>query len=59
MEAGDKLFKVIFFFSRELAGCEGLFIVDNVIAEERLDKRRQLLLDLSISGRHGCNLCGC
>ena len=31
---------------------EVLFIIDDIIANERLDKRRQLLLELSISGRH-------
>ena len=29
-----------------------LFIIDDIIANESLDKRRQPLLDLSISGRH-------
>ena len=28
-----------------------LFIIDDIIANERLDKRRQSLLELSISGR--------
>ena len=31
---------------------EVLFIIDDTIAKESLDKRRQPLLDLSISGRH-------
>ena len=31
---------------------EVLFIIDDIIANESLDKRRQLLLELSISGRH-------
>ena len=29
-----------------------LFIIDDIIANERLDKKRQPLLELSISGRH-------
>ena len=29
-----------------------LFIIDDIIADEGLDKRRQSLLELSISGRH-------
>ena len=29
-----------------------LFIIDDIIANESLDKRRQPLLELSISGRH-------
>jgi len=35
-----------------LSGEETLFIVDDVIADETLDKKRQSLLDLAISGRH-------
>ena len=31
---------------------EILFIIDDIIANESLDKRRQPLLELSISGRH-------
>ena len=31
---------------------EALFIIDDIIANESLDKRRQPLLELSISGRH-------
>ena len=31
---------------------EVLFIIDDIIANEGLDKRRQPLLELSISGRH-------
>ena len=31
---------------------EVLFIIDNIIANKSLDKRRQPLLELSISGRH-------
>ena len=35
-----------------LACLEELFIIDNIIADEGLDKRRQSLLELAISGRH-------
>ena len=35
-----------------LAPFETLFIVDDIIANKDLDKRRQPLLELSISGRH-------
>ena len=35
-----------------LACSEVLFIIDDIIADEGLDKRRQSLLDLAISGRH-------
>ena len=31
---------------------EVLFIIDDVIANESLDKRRQPLLELSVGGRH-------
>ena len=31
---------------------EVLFIIDDIISNERLDKRRQPLLELAISGRH-------
>ena len=31
---------------------EVIFIIDDIIANESLDKRRQPLLELSISGRH-------
>ena len=34
---------------------EVLFIIDDVIANKDLDKRRQPLLELSISGRHQCH----
>ena len=39
--------------SNLLAGDKTLFLIDNIIADETLDKRRQLLLELAISGRHG------
>ena len=35
-----------------LACSEVLFIIDGIIADEGLDKRRQSLLELAISGRH-------
>jgi len=34
------------------SGEETLFIVDDLIADKTLDKKRQPLLDLAISGRH-------
>ena len=34
---------------------EVLFIIDDIIANEGLDKRKQPLLQLSISGRHRCH----
>ena len=38
--------------SQLLAHSETLFIIDDVIADESLDKRRQPLLELAMSGRH-------
>ena len=35
-----------------LAGSKTLFLVDDIIADENLDKQRQPLLELAISGRH-------
>ena len=35
-----------------LAGSKILFLIDDIIASETLDKRRQPLLELAISGRH-------
>ena len=35
-----------------LAGSKTLFLIDDIIANEALDKRRQPLLELVISGRH-------
>ena len=38
--------------SYQLAGDKTLFLIDDIIADETLDKRRQPLLELAISGRH-------
>ena len=38
--------------SNLLAGDKALFLIDDIIADETLDKRRQPLLELAISGRH-------
>ena len=38
--------------SNLLAGSKTLFLIDDIIADEALDKRRQPLLGLAISGRH-------
>ena len=35
-----------------LAGSKTLFLIDDIIADETLDKKRHLLLELAISGRH-------
>ena len=38
--------------SNLLAGDKTLFLIDDIIADETLNKRRQPLLELVISGRH-------
>ena len=38
--------------SNLLAGSATLFLIDDIIANEALDKCRQQLLELAISGRH-------
>ena len=38
--------------SNLLVGDKTLFLIDDIIAGETLDKRRQPLLELAISGRH-------
>ena len=38
--------------SNLLIGSKTLFLIDDIIADETLDKRRQLLLALAVSGRH-------
>ena len=38
--------------SNLLAGSVTLFLIDDIIADEALDKRRQPLLELAILGRH-------
>ena len=38
--------------SNLLAGSKTLFLIDDIIADEALDKRRQPLLELAISGCH-------
>ena len=38
--------------SQLLAHSETIFIIDDIIADESFDKRRELLLELAISGRH-------
>ena len=52
IEPKDKLYQWIEGLSRVLAHSETLFIIDDIIADEGLDKRRQFLLELAISGRH-------
>ena len=52
IEPQDKLFEWIGFLSKLFAGQVTLFIVDDIISDETLDRKRQPLLELAISGRH-------
>ena len=47
IEPGDKLFKWIEILSQLYSGHTKLFIIDDVFADELLDKHRQSLLDLA------------
>ena len=52
VEPKGNLLEIIRKLSALFSGEETLFVVDDVIADETLDKRRQPLLELAISGRH-------
>ena len=51
-EPGNQLYYLIKKYSNLLAGSKTLFLIDDIIANEALDKRRQPLLELAISGCH-------
>ena len=52
IEPKDNLYQWIEKLSQLLTDLETLFIIDDIIANKDLDKKRQSLLELSISGRH-------
>ena len=52
IEPGNNLYYSIEKISNLLTGSKTLFFIDDIIANETLDKRRQPLLELAISGRH-------
>ena len=52
IEPGNNLYYLIEKISNLLAGSATLCLIDDIIADEALDKRRQPLLELAISGRH-------
>ena len=52
IEPKDNLYQWIGKLSQLLTRFKTLFIIDDIIANKNLDKRRQPLLELSISGRH-------
>ena len=52
IEPGNRLYYLIEKISNLLAGSTTLFLIDDIIADATLDKCRQPLLELAISGRH-------
>ena len=52
IEPGNQLYYLIEKISNLLAGSITLFLIDDIIADETLDKHCQPLLELTISGRH-------
>ena len=52
IEPENRLYDLIEKISNLLAGSATLFLIDDIIADETLDKHRQPLLELAISGRH-------
>ena len=52
IEPGNQLYDWIEKLEKYLAGFKTLFLIDDIIADENLDKKRQPLLSLAISGRH-------
>ena len=59
IEPGNQLYYLIEKISNLLAGDKTLFLIDDIIANETLDKHRQPLLELAILGRIGAILYGC
>ena len=59
IEPGNNLYYLIEKISNLLTGDKTLFLIDDIIANETLDKRRQPLLELLISGGIGVILYGC
>ena len=52
IEPGNQLYYLIEKISNLLAGSTTLFLINDIIADEALDKHCQPLLELAISGRH-------
>ena len=52
IEPGDQLLKWVEKLSKLLIGRETLFILDDIVADEALDKTRSTLYDLAIAVRH-------
>ena len=56
IEPGNSLYGWIEKIGNLLAGSKIIFLIDDIITDENLDKRRQPLLELAISGRHRAHL---
>ena len=52
IEPGNQLCYLIEKISNVLAGSKTLFLIDDIITNEALNKHHQSLLELAISGRH-------
>ena len=52
IEPGNSLYGWVEKIGNVLAGSKILFLIDDIITDETLDKWRQPLLELAISGRH-------
>ena len=52
IEPGNQLYYLIEKISNLLTGDKTLFLIDDIIADETLDKHHQPLLELAILGRH-------
>ena len=52
IEQGNQLYYLIEKIGNLLAGSKTLFLINDIIADENLDTRRQPLLELAVSGRH-------
>ena len=59
IEPGNQSYYLIENISNLLAGSVTLFLIDDIIADEALNKCRQPLLELAISGRYRAILYGC
>ena len=59
IEPGNQLYYLIEEISKLLAGSKTLFLINDIIADEALDKCHQPLLGLAISGDIGLILYGC
>ena len=56
IELDNNLYYLVEKISKLLAGSTTLFLIDDIIADEALDKCRQPLLGLAMSGRHRAHL---